>query len=56
MHATTHLARGQGDNVTMPTFVAQSLVRTEIVHQLDREGGYYDFSPKRWDKTNKKGH
>ena len=40
-HAQARLARGQGAKVTVPTFTAQSLVRPEIVHQLDREVGYY---------------
>lgn len=40
-HAQAHPSRGQGAKVTVPTFITQSLVKPEIVHQLDREVGYY---------------
>lgn len=39
--ATTRPTKGGGAKVTIPTFIAQSLVRPEIVHQLDKEVGYY---------------
>lgn len=39
--ATTHPTKGGGAKVTIPTYTTQSLVRLEIVHQIDREVGYY---------------
>jgi hypothetical protein len=40
-HAIAHPTKGRGAKVTMPTFTTQSLVRPEIMHQLDREVRYY---------------
>ena len=39
--ATTHPVKGRRENVTMPTFTTLSLVRPEIVHQLEKEFGYF---------------
>ncbi len=40
-HAQAHPARDRGTKVIVPIFTTQSLVRPEVVHQLDREVGYY---------------
>ena len=40
-HSQAHLDKGQGVKVAVPTFTDQSPMRLEIVHQLDREVGYY---------------
>lgn len=35
-HSQAYTTKGRGAKVTVPTLIAQSLVRLETVHQLDR--------------------
>ena len=40
-HAQAHLAKGLVDKVIVPMLTDQSLVRPEMMHQLDSLVGYY---------------
>lgn len=40
-HPQAHLVKGRGKKVTIPIFLAQSLIRPEMVYQIDRQVGYY---------------
>ena len=53
-HAQADLVKGRGKKVTIPTFVAQSPIRPEIVYQLDQLVGYY-HPPEKKGKGKRRG-
>ena len=52
-HTHAHSERGRGKKVKIPTFVAQSPIRLELVYQLDHSVGYY-HPPERKEKNKRK--